>query len=535
MNKDYGAEPGPKLTPELQKRWSEYLKSVSELRILHWQREKWLLDDDEAEDWEGENGLIDWDKLPNRERFDWQMRKISDLFPVEITLKARFWLDNTLLWNSKGKNRQFTRKLDLDEYEAAFGRNLRAVQEKGPVEIKSRIATIRSEHDKAKNNLVAMADLGDDESRDLMREIEGDWETYLRPIDICIDLKVVTVKEPKSRPSDSPTALNPTTPAIRNTRTNDRLGRAPIEEEEREARGNFGQELGRRWMCDGDWCTNRGSLCWKHRGDHYNITTVQQKAWSAAVAQETADVEKPPLEMALHWINVQGMVQPNTKYPERKAKRDAEKAETKGAVFDISEGIKGLTQIAMQNTQLSMVGTLQTLGQSSVRKRRSSSHSTDHSHQHRIKQAVRSRPAAEAIKSKASTPETISSTTSKTTGNRANTGTKRAGDRSSPIDATADNDEIVEAFFLWLIERTKRDTSKARIQAAMTTALDEMWSLDDLVTMNDMNSPLYSLAVRGGIADGLARSLKGHIHNFKQVYRKEKETLAATALMTLQG
>ncbi|OAG43754.1 hypothetical protein AYO21_01981 [Fonsecaea monophora] len=71
-----------------------------------------------------------------------------------------------------------------------------------------------------------------------------------------------------------------------------------------------------------------------------------------------------------------------------------------------------------------------------------------------------------------------------------------------------EEDTIIECFFTWKIERTKIPVQRQLVERAYEVVLTQMWTLDDLRAMENLNSDLYRLAMRHGIPDGLARAFR---------------------------
>ena len=347
MKKDYG--PGAtQVSPALQKRWESYLRVATKEDIELWQAQNWRRNEDvfttgpDGEDIpvvddKDKEPLGDWGELENHERYFWQMTMLAKHFPIEICLRGLFWIDGMAVWTA-APTRLFTRKLNLDELDVQFNQQyLRAQKEHPSLRIVGRIAKVRSEHVKARIELISLESLDEEQCERIEKECAMQWENTLQPIELRIEFKTSvketkTSKKPtlKKRTSDVLISSNvePDTPAPRNTRTTKMLEQSAERDEEREALGNFRRELALRWRCGGDWCTNSDGLCWKdNKGQHYSMSSQQQKNWGSSIAAGKSSIEEPPSALAIHWVTSQGSIQPTARYPERAAKKQAEKAQ----------------------------------------------------------------------------------------------------------------------------------------------------------------------------------------------------------------
>ncbi|MCJ1237713.1 hypothetical protein MMC14_005700 [Varicellaria rhodocarpa] len=94
--------------------------------------------------------------------------------------------------------------------------------------------------------------------------------------------------------------------------------------------------------------------------------------------------------------------------------------------------------------------------------------------------------------------------------------------RSSPIGSQEEEEEIIEQFFLWKINRTQHPGRKDRIGQVQRIVSTQMWSIDDLKGMSDPSSSIYNTAMRLDIPDGMARGFKEELKAFKPQWRQAK-------------
>ncbi|KIW67147.1 hypothetical protein PV04_06419 [Phialophora macrospora] len=78
---------------------------------------------------------------------------------------------------------------------------------------------------------------------------------------------------------------------------------------------------------------------------------------------------------------------------------------------------------------------------------------------------------------------------------------------STPNDHI-EEDAFIEQFFNWRLRQTKLPVQRNIVDNAYQTVVAQMWTLEDLRAMDDVNSELYRLAIKQGIPDGLARSFR---------------------------
>lgn len=107
--------------------------------------------------------------------------------------------------------------------------------------------------------------------------------------------------------------------------------------------------------------------------------------------------------------------------------------------------------------------------------------------------------------------------------------------KSSPIDVQEEDDVLLSGFFDWLSGRSKTETRKEIIKRVRVIVLEEnCWSENDLRTMKDTRSSMYTLAVNKGISEGIARTFVDELRKYKATYRLNKEKHDAAAnLLTL--
>ena len=90
----------------------------------------------------------------------------------------------------------------------------------------------------------------------------------------------------------------------------------------------------------------------------------------------------------------------------------------------------------------------------------------------------------------------------------------RTSEQAHTPTALEDEEAAIESFFRWRIERTKLPLQRHIVENAHQTVLCQMWTLDDLKTMENVKSDLYKLAIQQGIPDGLARSFRRELAIF---------------------
>ena len=81
-----------------------------------------------------------------------------------------------------------------------------------------------------------------------------------------------------------------------------------------------------------------------------------------------------------------------------------------------------------------------------------------------------------------------------------------------------------QLFFSWKIAEERRsDERRQQWIRARDTATEKYWSLQDLKDMHNSKSAIYSLTVKLGIPDGMARRFKTELARFKETLKLERE------------
>ena len=91
---------------------------------------------------------------------------------------------------------------------------------------------------------------------------------------------------------------------------------------------------------------------------------------------------------------------------------------------------------------------------------------------------------------------------------------------------------MVAAFFSWKIAEERRsDERRQQWIRARDTATEQYWSLQDLKDMHNSKSAIYSLAVKLGIPDGMARRFKTELARFKETLKLEREVANSLSML----
>ena len=106
---------------------------------------------------------------------------------------------------------------------------------------------------------------------------------------------------------------------------------------------------------------------------------------------------------------------------------------------------------------------------------------------------------------------------------------------SSPIDPELEEWDTVEAFFTWLINRQTTRERQAQCEHAKNAAIKNYCTTKDLKTIEDPRSDLYKKATSSliDIPDGIARSFRRFLKQYKVVH-KEEQQVAANTLIDMQ-
>lgn len=92
---------------------------------------------------------------------------------------------------------------------------------------------------------------------------------------------------------------------------------------------------------------------------------------------------------------------------------------------------------------------------------------------------------------------------------------------SSPIDASADETELVEAFFEWKLSTIQNEHARTKWLEVFKIVQEEMWSLEQMKEMSVSGGERRLYALQKGIPEGIVSSISSVIHQFKVVHRNQ--------------
>lgn len=93
--------------------------------------------------------------------------------------------------------------------------------------------------------------------------------------------------------------------------------------------------------------------------------------------------------------------------------------------------------------------------------------------------------------------------------------------RSSPIGNPEDEDDILDAFWQWKKEGTKRADRKVQYGQIQAKITHEGWGIDDIKSMEDISSHIYKQAIDARLPDGIIRKLSRELRTFKTYWREQ--------------
>lgn len=451
------------------------------------------LEDVERED--DRHARVDWQDLDNDQKYEW-LKDQADRLPFEVIVKGRLFVNKSVKWTAENE-REYTHTVSLEKLDLAFSSKL---DELGIETVEKRTAFVKALHSSATKEIVSLEDFGAEQSERLTAACKEEWSKWLRPLDVIVEVWVVTEAAGAKKRSREDDLLLPTPATQRRTRTTQQEAELPARVVAQQDSGNYGVLLHNRWQCTNAFCPNHHNFCWVNRaGIHYKILTLNTEKWSSAITAGEASVDKPPGDLVGYWYTEQGSVNDPKAVKQRKGGNN--------------DDIKELMELQYQAAKIDFMAKQASKGVEHPQPQQSSAPQITF-----VQQAP---PQYSAPPPLSPTPVV----------ERVQSPVLVAGPlRSSPIDGDEDDEDLRDAFLDWLIQKTKREASKNKLADVKVIVQDCFWTLEQLKLMSDPSTPLFQTGVAMGIPDGIVRSFRSELTRFKAVYRSRK---AASGLLSL--
>lgn len=358
---------------------------------------------------------------------------------------------------------------------------------------------IKACHGRASRQYFTLDELSEEQWEGQVENIAtGEWRKYTgAPIDVSLEctgpIPAATTTS-SSRRSISAVDSPSHSPQHRRTRT-DRLEESHIPIRDRnEALGDLTEELITRWKCHAAHCNHKGMCYIDSDGQHYRINAVQRERWAVAIQNSEATKTSPPVALYRSLIN-QGVVNPEGRTSQKMKK---------GSDFE------ELKDIVTEQTKLSMLKSIRSMADGFQQ-------------QQQQQQPYYQPPAYPPYQLPAyppyQPPSSVPTPPPPPPPLPPSPPEPQQTSRSSPIDDSADEDDILESFWQWKKQSTSKASRKLQYCAAQSKIEKEMWTLDDLKHMSDPSSDIYKYAISIGLPDGLIRSFKKDLSAFKGQWR----------------
>ncbi|KAF1816605.1 hypothetical protein P152DRAFT_129658 [Eremomyces bilateralis CBS 781.70] len=341
------------------------------------------------------------------------------------------------------------------------------------------------------------------------------------------------------RITSSPSAPDSSSKTTR--RTQNLLSQQDARMERIQVAGAYEKQITDRWQCHDENCNNWRGFCWVDPTDHlhYNMTAIHQQSWANAIRAGDATLTSPPVKLVRVWQQ-DGAVNKLARRPKQLSAAQQSKSMME-SFQETQKQIMEMTQIQMQMEmqeqmqrnnerrsqrqeqremaeQVSMARP--PYGQSSLYGRGFDAGTpfqfpgSDH---HRTPVDQFRGPPSDINHP----PTTFANTEYRPQSaqdhrpRQASVAPISQSAPSSPINTDEDDIEIVIKFFDWKIRNTQSEIRQDKLMRAKETIVQNDWTLDDMKTMSDPDTRLYSLALAKGITDGMARQFKSDLRLFK--------------------
>lgn len=296
--------------------------------------------------------------------------------------------------------------------------------------------------------------------------------------------------------------------------------------------GNFQRQLMDRWRCHDPNCTNKDNYCFPdptERTKHFNITAVQHEAWANAISNGEATIQNPPVKMLRYWEEHQGALNRQSRQPARQTFIQ----QTKSSLERLAEMQQQMHERMLEARMYDQMDALeekQERREERNERRRMEQERREHELAHarlmympphyaampyshgqspRPMMPISGQYPAAQYPRAPITPQAASRASQKR--------------RSSPIDETTDEYELLESFFYWKNVNTPNPRQKEKWNQVKEIVFQNDWTIQDLKDMEDDASPMYQRAIKAGISDGFTRLIQRELQAFKRDVRRQKE------------
>jgi len=333
--------------------------------------------------------------------------------------------------------------------------------------------------------------------------------------------------------SDNRTPDNRTSKLLKQQQSKDH-GRLTTEQQI----GSAEQSLVTRWQCTDTNCRNYNQWCYIDPRNklHYDLFPSEMKRWSTLIGNGQGSVENPP-ETVLVSLLTNGPINRDSKRPGKK------QADSRAQFQDMMGQLMEMKQMEMQGRMIDMLNTTGSSGNSAPH---SGSPLVIQGGQPMYTLPQTSLPPFQQLPYGFSqsyglpqpfpplAPQGQHLATSQLQENtiqRPKSPPEVAPKlQSSPYSHSESESEdgFIKAFLDWKIDSIQDGSKRDRWAKAKSIVIDNDWCIADLRQMSEIDNPLYTVALRHGITDGIARNFKREMKAFR---KQRAVTLSAAGVL----
>ncbi|KAL9615804.1 MAG: hypothetical protein Q9160_009246 [Pyrenula sp. 1 TL-2023] len=329
---------------------------------------------------------------------------------------------------------------------------------------------------------------------------------------ICTPQEEASVQQPtvqqRKRPhfsiisSDS---VEPSSPAPRRSRSTFLTAQNEAKADIYERIGRHEIKLTDKWLCKEPNCRNCNNLCWVNlKRQHYLIKTPQLESWANAINSGEASISNPPQQLYEYWLVTQGPV-------DRESKTSFEAA-TRQDKQDKSERLFNMMERSMEMSLFRSIG-------DQMNRLNAQEYLPPQQHQYYSAPSPLPPPPPSAAAANPPISRSQSVAPPDPQSHSAGASAEQNSPRSSPLAGPEQEQQCIQDFFEWKLNRASRALHQELIEKAFSIVDNNMWGLEDLRGMEEGKSAAYKIAIQQGMPDGIARSFRRELRLFKPDYR----------------
>ena len=385
---------------------------------------------------------------------------------------------------------------------------------------------VKSSHGRGTRQTFTMSSISIDQWEQRVESITtAEWQKFVNYI---IDVEITCTARAGVGLRRSIHAVDGATqsPSHRRTRTDRLEEQHAVVRDRNEVLGEKTEELITRWTCHDALCGHKG-VCWiDDTGEHHRLNAVMRERWASAWQDGQATKYAPPYSLI-------------KKLMEQSSGGDNQSSH-KGRKASAMDQMRDMLQKQME---LNMMKSMQSMANENQQPQQSQqyyAHAPPAPPPPPVYSYPPSYPPHGGYTQQIQQPGVIA------TQSPSPTPTPRAQrapepqqvtpqQRSSPIGARSEEEDIMDSFWQWKKEGTNKALKKLQICQTQAKFDQECWDLEDMKAMADTSSEVYKIAISAGLPQGLIRGLKADLKEFKGLWRDTYQPARALNDLGQQG